>query len=94
MAARLAPGGVGPLAAQLEPDERAVTVAHGEGDLVLRQGDRVELVTDRPLTTGRVLAVGEVSVTVAVPAGDVGVAADALVQQQVVLALAPPPAGT
>jgi hypothetical protein len=89
VARRLAPEGTGPLAAQLAPGERAVTVGHGDGDLALRHGDHVELVTDRPLATGRVLAVGEASVTVAVPADDVGTVAAALVQQQVVLALAP-----
>jgi Flp pilus assembly protein CpaB len=91
LAQRLAPPGASALAAVLGPDERAVAVGRAEADLVLHPGDHVQLVTDRPLTTGRVLAVGELSVTVAVPAADVGATAVALVQQQVVLALSPPP---
>jgi Flp pilus assembly protein CpaB len=97
VARRLAPDGLRGPAALLPPGSRALAVPTGPGTPPLAVGDAVEVLASggEPSASpmGRVVAVDESSVTVAVPAADAPAVAFALAQGVVTLALAGADAG-
>lgn len=98
--ANLAPGGVGPVAAALEPGERGIEVATTEARLDARPGDRVDLIgtygrdgdsSALVLCPGaRVIQVGSSSMTVAVPRAEAPVVAVASAQGRITIAMTGP----
>lgn len=95
LAERVAPDGVGGVAALVPPRTRALAVPVPDGGLVVRRGDRVDVLSGTaPGTTvaGGALVVDatDKAVTVAVPVADAPAVAAAVATGPVALALVPP----
>ena len=92
---RLAPGGVGPVAALVPPDAAGVALPAGSGPVGVVVGDRLDLFVVVPGSTGvvstaaPVIGVDERTVTVAVPAASAAEVVEAVTVGQLVAVLAP-----
>ena len=93
VAARLTGAATSALAAALPAGHLAVAVPVAETGLDLERGDRVSVLAlgsdgySQVIATGRVISVGDSSVTVAVASADVGPVADALLAGTITIAL-------
>lgn len=91
LASKLAPDGVGGVAALVPAGARAVGVPMAEGLPPLRRGDRVDVLGPSVVAADAVvLDVGEAVVTIAVVAADAPRVAEALARGPVMLVLASP----
>jgi Flp pilus assembly protein CpaB len=99
MRQRLAPSGSGPIAAQLGPDEVGIAVPTGPARPAVEVGDGVELFGvsgrdgagggSRAVARGRVVAIGEEQVTVAIPESQATALASAQATAPVMIAVRP-----